>query len=270
MTRHPRRAKAILVQPVRPSAAVEAAYRRKLLDMIDAMHKTVMFHIKADWKKSGLAMDLDPRAQMDAAVRKMAKQWMDNFKSQSKSIADGFSNGTLSHHDRAFKASMRKAGFTVRPQIDKAIRRELDDRVDENIGLISSIPEEYMDGLKMRIMDSIEKGRSMTELMDHLEGLHGMTKRRAAIIARDQNNKATAIIHRVRQKQVGINKAKWVHTAASIHPREEHIMFDGQTYNVDEGMYSEVDGEFVWPGTPINCGCTCMSIIPGDEEGEEL
>lgn len=266
--------KAIKLQPVRPSAAEEAAYRKRLERLIDAMHASVLYQVQALWKEAGLAMDAAPQDKFDRAMQKMAKQWLKTFKSESKNIAQGFADGTLRHHDVAFKSSLRKAGFSVKLQKDSEINRALDSGVAENLDLISSIPQEYMEHIAKSVRESIDKGRDMARLTKEIGKVHGMTKRRAATIARDQNNKATAIIHRVRQKQVGITKAQWVHTVASIHPREEHAAWSdaGETYNIDEGMFSEEDGEFVWPGTPINCGCTCMSIVPGSEddtEGEE-
>ena len=94
--------------------------------------------------------------------------------------------------------------------------------------------------------------------------------RRARLIARDQNNKATSLFQKTRQKGFGITKAIWSHTAASKQPREEHEEWNGEAYDVDEGMYSEVEEEQQWPGTAINCGCTSRSIIPGfDDEGDE-
>jgi uncharacterized protein with gpF-like domain len=267
--------KPILVVPVRPSAAEEVAYQKRLERMIDAMHASVLHAVQTAWKSAGLALDAGPVDKLDETMKRLAKQWLKTYKSESKSIARGFADGTLRHHDVAFKSSLRKAGFSVKFQKDPAVSKVLDASVIENVNLITSIPEEYMEHVTTLVRESIDKGRDMTKLTEKLAGIHGMTKRRAITIARDQNNKATALIHRVRQRQVGIKRAQWIHTTASMHPREEHAAWSdaGETYNIDEGMYSEEDGEFVWPGTPINCGCTCMSVVPGsdedDNEGEE-
>lgn len=265
--------KPIRLAPVRPNAGNEAAYRRKLVDLIDAMHRSVMFHVLAEWKKAGMALDAAPEKQLDSAVKKMGSQWEKTYKSQAKGIAKKFQDGALRDHDIAFQRSLRKAGFTVRMQMDDAIEEALQDGLLENMDLITSIPTEYMYRVTQLVQESVAKGRNMGKLTDELGKIHGITRRRAALIARDQNNKATAIIHRVRQKQVGIKKAQWIHTSASKFPRPEHTEWGavGATYDIDKGMFSEEDGEYVWPGTPINCGCTSMSIIPGmdDSTNEE-
>jgi SPP1 gp7 family putative phage head morphogenesis protein len=268
--------KPIFVSPVYPNAGEELEYRHHLERMITAMHSGTMYWLKVAWRKEGLpedkqlAEDLNPQARMTKAMKDYAKQWLQQFDSGSETIAKQFAKKAMKSHDISFVAALRKAGFSVKFQTTGAIESVLDDVIAENVKLIKSIPREYFDAIIDRVRDSVEKGRSMKELTHYLEDRYGVTQRRAALIARDQNNKATAAIHRTRQKESGISKARWVHTMASAQPREEHMGWDGEVYDIDKGMYSDVDGEYVWPGTPINCGCTCMSIIPGlDEEDDE-
>ncbi|MNL73442.1 Phage Mu protein F like protein [compost metagenome] len=97
-----------------------------------------------------------------------------------------------------------------------------------------------------------------------MEKRYAVTKRRAALIARDQNNKATAAITRVRQQGLGIKQAKWMHSRGGKKPRQSHVEANGQLYDVDKGMY--IDGAWIRPGELINCRCVAQSVIPGFEE----
>jgi uncharacterized protein with gpF-like domain len=65
----------------------------------------------------------------------------------------------------------------------------------------------------------------------------------------------------VRQKELGITKAIWVHSGGGKHPRPEHVAFSGKEYDVEKGAYLE--GKWTWPGFEINCRCTSRSVIPG-------
>lgn len=264
--------KPVLLRPVFANAGEEAAYRRELQRLVRAMARSAAYWVEAAWRQAGLAQDAGPEATLAKAMKRLAKQWQASFDAQARSIAKRFASGALKSHDAAFGASLRKAGFTVRVQHGPEVQAALDEVVSDNVALIRSIPAEYFADLTEKVRESVEKGRAMKELTELLRDRFGVTMGRAALIARDQNNKATARIHRARQKQVGIRKAAWVHTSASRHPREEHEQWyaEGATYDVDTGMFSEEDGEHVWPGTPINCGCTSMSVVPGTEdEGEE-
>ncbi|ELZ1101181.1 TPA: phage head morphogenesis protein, partial [Escherichia coli] len=86
-------------------------------------------------------------------------------------------------------------------------------------------------------------------------------RRRAETIARDQNNKATAVIQSERQKKLGITKGIWRHSHAGKQPRPSHVKADGKEFDLDKGLY--LDGEWVLPGEAINCRCTWSPVIPG-------
>lgn len=258
----------ILIHPVRPSAGEEAAYKRQLLQLVDAMHKSAVYWANAKWKSLGLAQDASPQAELDKQFVKLGKQWKKTFKEAGQTAAKGFAEKNRRHHDQAFAAALKKAGFAVKFQMTPTIERALDGAIKENVDLITSIPEKYFADVRERIHESVVGGRNMRQATKNLEEVHGLTRSRAALIVRDQNNKVTALVHKLRQKQVGITKAQWIHTTASMQARPEHEAWgdEGAIYDVDTGMYSDEDDDFVWPGTPVNCGCTSMSIIPGQEE----
>lgn len=218
-----------------------------------------------------LAGDKAPTLKLTARLKRLGKQWGKQFDDMSGSIAKGFADGVMKHNDLAFKHALKKGGFSVKFKPSPVVQKQITSIVSENVDLIKSIPQEYLAGVKKRVRKSVAAGRRLKELTAELEEVYGVAHSRAILISQDQNNKATAHIHRARQKELGLTTAKWSHTMASKDPRVEHEEFDGELYDVDEGMWSEVDGEFVWPGTPINCGCTSRTVIPGfdDDEDEE-
>lgn len=271
--------KAIRVSPVRASAAEAAWLRNQLQNMVYAMHNSVMFWVRAGWRDSGMLMDMNitqggialdksPAKMLQEVMSKLGKQWLDKFDDAAPKIADGFAKKVLRHADGSFSSALRKAGYSVKFQTTKAVRDALDAETLGNVSLIKSIPQKYLGDVQGRIMRSITGGRSMKQLTKDLEQVYSLTHNRAALIARDQNNKATAVIHKTRQKEVGISRAVWIHTSASVHPREEHERWGDEEaeYDIEKGMWSEVDQEYVWPGTPINCGCTSMSVVPGMDD----
>ena len=269
------------IKPVRPSAGEKDWLRAQLQGLIKAMHESVVYWVKATWRKAGLAQDdfpfpppemmfdkTSPARMLQEQMAKLGDQWQTTFDRGSKTIAKGFADKALRHHDLAFQAALRDAGFTVKMQMTPEIIEALDAVTWDNISLIKSIPQKYFTDVAGRVARSVSAGRHLKELTHDLQEIYDLTQNRASLIARDQNNKATAVIHKTRQKQVGISRAVWIHTSASMHPREEHEEWDaeGATYDIEQGMWSDVDGEYVWPGTPINCGCTCMSVVPGSED----
>jgi len=264
----------ILLDPVRSSAGVEAWYRQQLMKLIDAMHKNVLYWVKIRYRDAlpALAKDESPSRKMQKTIDKLSKHWKSMFAGMALTMGKGFQERALHHYDFAFGSALAKKGFgNIKFTMNPQIREALDAHLMENVELIKSIPEKYLGEVHGLVMRSVQHGRDLKSLSQDLQERYGAVKSRAALIARDQNNKATALINKVRQKALGLTKAIWRHTGASVQPREEHMDWDGEEYDIDEGMYSDVDGEVVWPGTAINCMCTSQSIIPGynDEEGEE-
>ena len=91
--------------------------------------------------------------------------------------------------------------------------------ITENVGLIRSIPERYFTEVEGLVMRSVARGRDLSYLTDELQKRYGITRRRAALIARDQNNKATSVMQAARQKSLGITQGIWRHSHAGKEPR---------------------------------------------------
>lgn len=257
--------KSVRLAPVRPSAAAMTWYSLQMQKLIDQMQKEILFVVSSLFG-SNLAQDAEPVATLNAAMGKLGKKWIKKIEGLSSTLATSFADKTAKHTDTAFRGALKKGGWTIKPQLSVLQKEALPSIVKENVGLIKSIPKSHFEDIQRDVIDSVVKGRDMAGLTKRLQHRHGVTKRRAQLIARDQNNKATALLERALQNQLGLKKSIWVHTAGSITPREEHAEWDGLEYDNAEGMFSEVDGEFVWPGTAINCGCTSSTIIPGYDD----
>ena len=201
-------------------------------------------------------------------IRAMRNKWEAHFDEVAPTVAETFATQAASHADMAFSGALNRSGFSVPFKFTKELERAIGRRVSDNVGLIKSIPSEFFGEIQSKVMESVKAGRDLKHLSEHLQHSYGATKRRAEGIARDQNNKATAAVHQLRQKALGITQGVWRHTMASVHPRESHAAFDGETYNTQEGH--DFDDGFgpVIPGEAINCGCVSYSIIPGYDEEE--
>ena len=165
--------------------------------------------------------------------------------------------------DLALGMDDKKKDFRVKFDFTERLQATAQAHIDENIKLIHSIPEQFHRRIKRMAWKSIENGRDIAGFTKDLQDEFDITLRRAAFIASDQNNKMTAMFHRTRRLDLGLTTAIWRHTNASLHPREEHIDFDGELYSNEEGMCSEESGENIWPGTEPHCGCVDETVIPG-------
>ena len=230
----------------------------------------------------------------DGSMASIGREWCNRFSNEASAMAEGFVNRALSHHNLAFKDSLAKVGIgaslamdaaplhqlaPIKLQLTKRLKGAIRSKLTKNTELITSIPSQYISEIEQHVVASISSGRDLKSLTDYLQERMEITKRRASLIARDQNNKATALIHQARQLDLGITKAKWIHTAASIHPRTDtHGAFadgdsefgdGGPLYDVEVGVDFGDDFGAVIPGQAISCGCLSASWLPGYDDDPE-
>lgn len=254
-----------------PNSAIELRYRRALDVLVAAMCEEVQEAVIKTYEDHEPEMVLaedarpTPASRLSRVVSQMAKKWQERFDEASEEMADYFADDVEERSSRALRKLLRDGGISVRFQMTKAMRDVVDATTAENVGLIKSIPQKYLGDVEGMVMRSVTLGRDLGSLSDELREKYGITKRRAALIARDQNNKATASMIRVRQVEIGVEKAVWHHSTAGKEPRPTHVKMSGRTYDVKKGMWDPAVGKHIFPGELINCRCTSSSVIPGFE-----
>jgi SPP1 gp7 family putative phage head morphogenesis protein len=254
----------VILAPTRPNAGTQVWYRRQLDAAIAELHASLAWWLRAAYRKDppALAHD-DAAASLQRAVRRLTRRWKVKFDRLARRLGPEFTRRAGRHADEAWRARMRDAGFTVRMTMSPAVNDVLQATVHENVGLIRSIAEQHLTQVEGLVMRSVQQGRSIGELSQALQAQFGVTRRRAALIARDQNNKATAAITRVRQQQAGVTRAIWRHSTAGKVPRPSHVAMNGRPYAVAKGMWDKDEGKWVFPGELINCRCMSQPIIEG-------
>lgn len=256
--------KPITLPPIHPNAGLQLLYQRKIEKIVDEMNKSVLYWLRTAYNanKPEMAQDASPAVFLTQVLRRLARRWEDRFEVYAKKLAKYFATEAKDRVDGRLKSILKKSGFAVEFKMTAAANDVMQATIQQNVGLIKSIASRHFEEIEGLVLRSVTTGRDLKYLTDELEKRFKVTRKRAAFIARDQNNKATAVITRVRQEGLGITEALWKHSHAGKTPRPEHQKWHNQKYDVSKGMWSEVDGCYVWPGTAINCRCGSRSILP--------
>lgn len=235
------------------------------------MVKSVDFWLTAEYRANPPAMaeDATPATALRAAMRKLSSRWIRQFNEAADRLATRFADRTTKTTDAQMMGELKRAGFAVKFQQSPDMRDAYSSVIGENVALIKSIPQKYLTDVEGDVMRSVQASRDLKQLSDKLQERYGLTKRRAAFIARDQNNKATAVMTKARRLSLGINEAVWVHSGGGVHPRESHLKAGREKlrYDIAKGAY--IDGEYIMPGELPNCRCTSRAIIPGFDDDED-
>lgn len=259
--------KPIVLSGVRPNAGLRVAYERKLKKMIAEMDRSYRYWISAAWRANPpvMAQDETPAADLDRMIRKLGRKWNKKFDEGAEELAAYFADKTKRNGDIQLKAILKKAGFTVDLKLTRSMRDALKASIIENVGLIKSIPQQYHNDVRGLVMRSVTTGRDLEGLTDDLLERYDITKKRAVLIARDQNNKATAVIARTRYLDLGIEEAVWLHSAGGKTKRKTHVANSGKRYNIQTGWYDPDPRvrKHIMPGELVNCRCTAKPVVNG-------
>lgn len=255
----------VLVPAIWPNAALEAWYRRKLREMIDAVHASMALHVCAAYKRQpstlGFAADNSSSVELMHTLERWSRHWRHRLDDMAAEIASAFARRSFARTQFSMMDALKRAGFTVRFKPTRKSIEAYRAVLAENVNLIKSVPQQYLTDVQTQVWQSVMKGSDLTTLSRGLRESYGVSTRRAALISRDQSAKAKAVIERVRRQELGITHAIWRHSHAGKTPRPTHVKMDGKRFKIADGMYDADEGKRVHPGELINCRCTSRSIL---------
>ena len=266
---------------VHANRGIEAAYRKALARQIAEMAGSIEYWLTAGYRANPpriaeLAQDRrigeharelqnyasrsGPAARMRPILDGLATRWTKRFDEWAPKISEAYLQGMFKASDSAFRQSLKDAGWSVEFKLTPPMRDAYNASLAENVGLIRSIPERYLQQVEGVVMRSYSAGRDLHTMVKELKQLYPAASGRAELIARDQSNKANAVVNRTRQMELGITEAIWIHSHAGKVPRPDHVAANGKRYKIAEGC--KISGEFIQPGAEINCRCTSRPVLP--------
>lgn len=256
-----------VLRAVRPNGGLEAEYRRRLVALIEALHKSAGYWIAAAYRANPprLAQDETSAQTLLRSIRELSKRWLAKFDTAAERLADYFATAVEKRSSAALKRILKDGGFSVEWTMTPEMRDVMQATIGQQVGLIKSIPAQYLTQVEGSVMRSVQTGRDLGTLAKELQGHYGVSKRRAAFIARSQNGIATASMTRVRQQQAGITEAIWVHSGGGREPRASHVKAgaEGVRYDVTKGWFDPHEKQWIWPGELPNCRCVSKAVVKG-------
>lgn len=278
--------------PIRPSVALRSVYEKELGKLLQPMLRSLRELVEnLQSLEESVPLESGQHLATDAAKKKKPKWgswreyiasgvWMDEekykkqFDEKSMKTATWFAKRTAKNVDKQWDDNAETLGFPeFRAKYSTAVWNVMQGTIEENVDLIKSIPEKHFALVRTAVETNLRKGGNLQSLTKRLRNIQSITERRAALIARDQLNKATQSIVREREQEHGITEGIWVHSLVRKHPRKSHLEAGrkGIRFDLNKGAWLKDDntGEYRYqlPGQEINCGCTHRAVIViGGEE----
>lgn len=255
--------------PLNYNAGDESRYVIELTALVKQMtaqtQKSVVKLFKTHHAQDGMAMDASVVSQARILMNSLTQKFEQLFGRK----ADPMATRMMDNTDKSSKSSLHSSlkelsgGLSLKTDVMTGPMKEVfSASVQENVGLIKSIPAQYLTEVQGAVMRSITTGQGLADLIPFLKSHEGMTIRRARNIALDQTRKAYNQLNKGRMAAVGIRKYEWLHTAGSQKPRQLHIQMSGNIYSLDDPpVIDDNTGERGIPGQAINCRCRMVPVI---------
>lgn len=125
--------------------------------------------------------------------------------------------------------------------------------VEENVGLISSIPEDTLEKMKDIVYDGFANGKTTTRMVKEIQRAYCISRRRAELIARDQTAKLNGQIQKAQQQDAGITEYIWS-DCGDERVRRSHRELNGKKFSWDDPPENS-DGRKCHPGQDFQCRC---------------
>ena len=133
--------------------------------------------------------------------------------------------------------------------------------VDENVSLISTIPEETLDKMRDIVYDGFTHGKTTTRMVKEIQKVYGVSRRRAELIARDQTAKLNGKIQQAQQQDAGIQEYVWSSTGDE-RVRKSHKALNGKKFSWNEPpIVDERTGRRCHPGEDYECRCIARPVF---------
>lgn len=254
--------------PLYNPVAIELQYSRELRALTRVMTKETDAAVRALFKspdaKEFFAMDASIAIQAREMMNLLTIRFQQLFNSHAERMArrmvgavDEQSKVSL---DRSFKKLTNE--LTIKTsEIPPALKTIYEASISENVDLIKSIPEQYLNRIKGAVNRSITGSGGLGPLVAEIKKYGGMSDRRAKNIAMDQVRRTYQVSNIERAKAAGVKKATWVHTGGTKEPRPKHKAFNGQVFELEKGAPVGDNGKWVIPGEEINCRCNFVIIV---------
>jgi SPP1 gp7 family putative phage head morphogenesis protein len=257
------------------NASSQDKYVRALQGLVKQMTAQTIREVKRLFETH--AMDGTMMAAMDASniasqarivTNRLTAKFESLFGKKAKLLAERMVAAADKNSKSALHMSLKElsGGLSLKTDLMNARLRTITTAtVAENVGLIKSIPAEFMTQVQGDVLRGITTGKGLEDIVPALEKYEGVTLRRARNIALDQTRKAYNNVNKGRMQAIGVKKFQWVHSGGGQHPRELHLELDGNVYSFDElPIIDERTGERGIPGQAINCKCTMIPVIEFD------
>jgi SPP1 gp7 family putative phage head morphogenesis protein len=238
-------------------ARYTAAINREFTIPITKLLKEVLFPAM-DAVLATDAMDAAPstEAELLALATRLIAPFI-GMTDRMESMAAEMANRVDKRNKTLFVKEIRRTiGVNIADILtDKGTRALINHSIKANVGLIKSIPREYLVRVRVALHTGFRKDTDAFSLKKEILKIGGIEGRRAKLIARDQISKLNGSLNGARQQDVGITEYIW-DTVGDESVRESHAAHNGKRFS-----WNDPPADTGHPGQDVQCRCVANPVL---------
>lgn len=259
----PRGRRERVLRPVKPLPAEVVAYARAMSALLEEAQRQVEGSVLPVVDRATIVRDAEAQTSDDfidvlRAVLAILRGTLARIAAErAVFIARSWAGRANARHRERFNASVREGlGVDVAGIVkEEGLSRVLRLKTQENVGLITSIPMEYLDRVERAVYQHVIQGQpGQKSLAKKIQEIGEVSAKRAKFIARDQTAKLVSAMNRERNLALGIEEYRWS-TSHDERVRPSHRKLDGKTFRWDDPP--SVGN----PGEDFNCRCVSVPLL---------
>lgn len=247
---------------IKPLDYLRREYYSDISKLVRAMIDDMRYSIEHmyEHREDDITFDGNPVNDLNGLLNYKYRKWKKRFNKHARRIAQKHIDSTDEAVTGALERSITKAApdFTMRGDSRDLLMRKKS-IIDANVDLITDLPEQLYKDIQGDMQRALQFGNDADALNKMLIARGIQCRNRVALITKDQISKATAVLSTQRALDNGIKYAVWRHSNGGAKPRKSHQEADGMIFELAKGCL--IDGEYILPGTLINCDCFRQVII---------
>ena len=140
-------------------------------------------------------------------------------------------------------------------------RSQMQKWAEENVDLISTLPNDSLTEMENIVEDGFLSGRSTRNIVKDMQKRFDVSRSKARFWATDQLSKLTADITQQQQMDCGVEEYEWS-TSGDQRVRQRHRELDGKRFRWDDPpIVDEKTGRRAHPGQDYRCRCVAIPIF---------
>lgn len=247
-----------VLRPVKPLPAEAVAYARAMrllfAEVRTATEASLLPYLeRRDLQALDSAVEDRLSEELRAILAILRRNLLSIVPDRARSMSRAVLNAISKRHRDRFYASAKEAmGIDLSEVVsENRIGPLLRLTTEQNVALITSIPEQYLAKVEAAVYRHVIHGqRGSKPLAKQIQEIGDVSAKRAKFIARDQTAKLVSALNRERSLAIGIESYVW-RTSKDERVRPTHRANEGKTFRWDDPP-----AKTGHPGTEPNCRCT--------------